>query len=201
MRSRRWIQTFAGVAIVGLSVAAQATASLPGGWYLEGNVGTSRSSNVSYGAGTSTSNNGLGWNVNLGYKFIPYFGAEVGYTSYSDAYGKYAGTKVADDSHYALDIAGKGILPLSDSGAELFAKFGLARIRSHITQENPAYIAANGLNIPTGTHTANSYYMGLGADYAFMPNFLVNLQWARAKGDSTTGRLDLYSIGAAYIFS
>jgi len=197
---KSWMQILTGLTVVGVTTIAQATASMPVGWYVEGNIGTSRSSGVSYAANTSTSNNGLGWNLNLGYKFIPYFGAELGYTKYSDAYGKYQGTSVADDSHYALDIAGKGIFPLSDSGAELFAKFGLARAHSHVTEQNASFVNSHGLVINTGSHSASSYYIGLGAEYAFMPNMLVNVQWARAKGDSHTGRLDLYSVGLGYMF-
>lgn len=195
------LRLLAGLAAMGVTGMAAATAALPTGWYLEGNVGTSRSSNVSYGPRTTKSENGIAWNVNGGYKFIPYFAAEIGYTSYADAYGKFNGTKVTDDSHYSLDIAGKGILPLSDTGVEAFAKFGLARVRSHVTLENTGTIAANNLMLNSGTHTASSYYLGLGGEYAILPNILAVLQWQRAKGDSTTGMLDLYSAGVNYIFS
>jgi len=190
-----------GLVAYGVTTVAVATAALPFGWYVEGNVGTSRSSSVSYGPRTSTSDNGFGWNLIGGYKFIPYFGAEVGYTNYADVYAKFNGTKVAEDSHYSLDIAGKGILPVGDSGVEAFAKFGIARARSHVTIQNSATVSANNLMLDIGTHTATSYFFGLGADYAFLPNVLAALQWQRVKGDSTTGILDLYSIGLNYIFS
>ena len=198
---RKGLSVWLGLAAYGMTAMAMAAAPLPFGWYVEGNAGTSRSSQVSYGAGTSTSDNGFGWNLIGGYKFIPYFGAEVGYTSYADVYAKYNGTKVADDSHYSLNIAGKGILPFGDSGVEAFGKFGVARARSHVTIENSDVVSANNLALDLGTHTATSYFFGLGADYAFLPNVSAALQWQRVKGDSSTGILDLYSLGLNYIFS
>jgi len=182
------------------SSCASATA-LPIGWYLEGNLGKTHMENMSYGPNTTASENGLGWNINLGYKFIPNFAAELGYTHYADASAKFNGTKVANDSHYSVDVAGKGVMPIYDSGIALFAKLGIARTHSHVSATNTDYINANSLSIYTGSHSATSYYLGLGADYAFMPNFLANLQWQRANGSSHTGRLDLYSIGFSYIFS
>ena len=45
--------------------------SAPYGWYAEINLGSTRISNVSYPGKSSSS--GIGGNLNLGYKFMPYF--------------------------------------------------------------------------------------------------------------------------------
>lgn len=188
------------VTAFGFASAVFSCPSIPMGWYLEGNAGWSNPQNKNYGAGTSTSNTGFGWNANVGFKFMPYLGLEGGYTKYGDTNVNANGTKVAKDVHFSYDLAFKGILPLSDTGAELFAKLGAARIKSHTIITNPTAANNAGVNIPAGTNTVIGFYMGVGGEYAFFPYLLGNVQWARAKGNNKTGNLDLYSIGIAYMF-
>ena len=57
------------------------------------------------------------------------------------------------------------------------------------------------LLVKNGTNTSVSYYYGLGADYAITNNLAMTVQWNRAKGNSSTGILDLFSGGLSYIFS
>lgn len=173
---------------------------VPSGWYLEGNVGSSSVHNGKYVNGGSTSGSGLGWNVNAGFRFMPFFGAEIGYTKYADTDGKILGQKVAKTNSYSYDIAGKGILPISDTGAELFAKLGVVRINSHVKQTNDAFVAANSIVVNSGTHTSTNLLMGVGVEYAFLSNLMANIQWQRAKGNNIIGDLDLLSAGLGYTF-
>jgi hypothetical protein len=177
-----------------------AAISLPSGWYVEGNIGQSKQTSKNYGAGTSTDNSGWAGSVIAGYKFMPYFGGEVGYTRYADTTIKTTGgSKVAKDRLYSVDIAGKAMLPITDSGFELFAKLGVARAYSKERVTDSTTAANNGLSFDTSQKSATALYMGLGADYSFMPNLAVNAQWARAKGNTNTGYLDLYSIGLTWL--
>jgi hypothetical protein len=194
------------LAITSVSALVAATSTLasmplPIGWYAEGNVGGTSTSNASYGPGLSTSSPGRGWNLNIGYKFMPYFAGEGGYTSYAKAKIKSNTTSVAQDVHKSYYLAGKGILPISDSGFELFAKLGIARINGHVTITNPTYASAKGLSINAGTHYATGAYFGVGGDYSFMPSLSLNFQWNRSKGNTQTGNLDLYSVGLTWLFS
>ena len=182
-----------GLLAVCVLTAASAEVPLPSGWYIEGNAGGFKSSNVSYLSNTS----GSALNINGGYKFMPFFAAEIGYTKYADITAKANGIEVAQISHYSYDLVGKGILPIGTTGAELFAKLGVGRINSKVSQSNSAYVISSSI---TGSHNVTGYYFGLGGDYSFMPNVAVNGQWQRAKGDSRTGNLDLYSIGVSYLF-
>lgn len=183
-----------------LTSSVFAAMPVPLGWYLEVNGGGSSAQDKNYGNGTTIDRSGWGWNGNIGYKFMPYFATELGYTSYAPSKIKNSSldTQAAKDTHYSVDLAAKGILPLTNSGAELFAKLGAARLNSHTSVTNQS--AMTGLNFTVGTRNSIGYYLGLGAEYAFMPNFIGVAQWARAKGNSNTGALDLYSIGLAYIF-
>ena len=180
--------------------SASAAMPLPIGWYAEANVGTSKQSNENYGTNLSTSSSGFAGNVNLGYKFMPYFGVELGGTRYAKTKIKSNGSTVANDNHYSYDIAGKGILPISDSGAAFFAKVGVSRINSHVVISDPTTMNNNGSSVNSGSRAVTGAYFGLGGEYNYMANSAVNLQWARAKGNSSTGNLDLYSIGISYIF-
>jgi hypothetical protein len=167
------------------------------GWYLQANAGTTRISGMSYPTGTSAG--GLGWNVDVGYKFMPFFGFEGGYTSYATTNLKSGGVKYAKNQLSAWDLALKGIFPVSGTGLELFAKVGAAQIRSRTTINNTALAATNGV---TASKTNKlGAYMAAGAGLYFYQGFGVNAQWARAKGNSNnTGTLDLYSIGIDWMF-
>lgn len=189
--------TMLSATAMSFSLSAQAACPAPYGWYLEGNLGASKSSGVSYGSGSSVSSNGAGFNLNGGYKFNNYFGAELGYTKYADANIKDStGTQAATSKHHSFDIAGKGIIPIQD--AEVFAKVGAALINTNTSISNAA--AASGLGISSSTKNQTGLYIGLGADYSITPNFPVILQWARSIGNSNTGNLDLLSLGVAYVF-
>ncbi len=187
-----------GVAMFSTVSSAMALLPVPYGWYVEFNVGNSKVSNVSYAPNSTITSSGVGVNINLGYKFIPYFAGEIGATKYADANAKVAGTKVAKDAHYSYDAAVKAILPISDTGVSLFAKLGVARLQSKVSVQNSSFVTANGIAVNTGTHSATGYYYGLGADYTFWSSVAVNGQWQRAHGNSSTGNYDLYSIGLTY---
>lgn len=187
-------------ATVGFSALAFAEVSLPMGWYVEGNIGGSKISNVSYAPGTNISTTGVGWSLNGGYKFIPYFATEIGYTSYGNGNITLNTTKVGKDQVQSYDIAAKAILPVQDTGAEIFAKLGVARAKSHVTVTNAALLAASGTTLNTGHFASTDFYFGLGGDYAFLPEMAVNIQWNRVDGSSRTGNLDLFSLGLTYTF-
>src|SRR5437868_3492213 len=93
----------AGIASITTQVFAD-NMSVPSGWYLEGNIGGSHLSGKSYPGNSSTS--GLAGSVDVGYKFMPYLGTEIGYTHYANTTIKNsAGTKAATDRFYSYDIA------------------------------------------------------------------------------------------------
>jgi len=201
MKKIALLLALASAATLGFSTVTLAEVSLPMGWYLEGNIGGSKISDVSYASGTNMSTTGVAWNLNAGYKFIPYFAAEIGYTSYGNANITSNGSNVGKNQVKSYDLAGKAILPIQDTGAELFAKLGAARAKSYVTVTNAALLAANGITLNTGRYNSTDLYFGLGGDYSFMPAAAVNIQWNRVAGTSKTGNLDLFSIGLTYLFN
>ena len=176
-----------------------ASVSIPNGWYVEGNLGTTKLTDSSYPQGASWDVDRLGGNVNFGYKFAPYFSGELGYTRYGNVtINDSSGTKAGTDKHYAFDIAGKGIFPITESALEVFGKIGMASLNSHIDITNSGAASAIGLNSGKSNHIG--LYLGVGVEYYFFSQMGVNLQWMRASGDGGTGTLQLISLGVSYIF-
>lgn len=187
----------AGFSLMAVTAPAFAEMSLPYGWYLEANAGSSTLTGNPYPGNVSSS--GIGYYGSLGYKFMPYVGAELGYTQFANSTVKNgAGTKAGIGKYYAWDLAAKGILPFYDSGFEAFAKLGAQRLATHMTIQNSA--AAAGLGLGSGSHSTTNLFYGVGLQYYFMPEFAVNAQWTRAQGNSQTGTESLLSAGLSFIF-
>jgi opacity protein-like surface antigen len=182
------------------STQALAACSLPSGFYLEYNYGASRSMAKTYPGVPTIVNSGTGWNGTLGYKFIPYVAVEGGYTRYADArLENSAGTTAARDRHYGVDVAVKGIFPVMNTGLELFAKAGVVRLVSEIGSVDVAASAVDSLTFDTNGHSAMGLFYGAGVDYAVTKSFLINAQYARANGNSSTGNMNLVSVGISVL--
>lgn len=186
-----------GFLALSFSLPAFAVMSVPYGWYLEASGGSTQLSNKSYPGDSSAS--GIGGNANFGYKFMPYFATELGYSLYaSTSIKNSAGTTAGNDRHYSYDLAFKGILPVYASGLEAFAKLGVGRNVSSVSLSNSAVATQIGLG--NSSHSASGLYLGAGAQYYFIPEMAVVGQWARQVGNSNTGDLDLYMLGVSFIF-
>ena len=187
-----------GLITYALAIPTFAEMPAPYGWYVEGNVGSTNVYNKSYPGSASTS--GWGADINLGYKFMPYFSMEAGYNRYATTTIKNsAGTKAGQDKHYSFDLTSKGIVPLSATGFELFGKLGIERVTSSLTISNAT--AASGIGLISGNHSTTGVYLGAGAEYYFTPVLAGIVQWSRSIGNRSTGTLDLVSVGASYIFA
>jgi hypothetical protein len=197
---QRSLFAIASLSTLLLASSAYAVTSIPNGWYLEGNAGITKQNDKSYGTGSNTNSSGIGANINLGYKFMPFMALEAGYTRYSDTTVKNnAGVKAFRDRHYTADIAVKGILPVASSGFEAFAKLGYHRTKSDINIDDSAAAAALGYTKQTGRFGKGAY-IGLGGQYYFMPELAMVVQWQRAKSNSSIGTMNFFSAGLSFIF-
>lgn len=196
MQGKKLLTLLGGLAALSVATPALAIMSAPYGWYLEGNVGSTHTSDTNYPGSISTS--GVGANANLGYKFMPYVAAEMGYTQYANSSIKNnVGTKAATVKNYSYDLALRGILPIAASGFELFAKVGAERVNGKVSVNNQT--AATNLGVSSSNHSATGLYIGAGAQYYVMPELAFNVQWARANGNNKTGTMDLFSGGLSFI--
>lgn len=198
MQGKRILLTvLAGFAISSYTLPALADCmSVPDGWYLEANAGSSKITNLSYSSNSNTS--GIGGNVNIGYKFVPYFAAEMGGFRYANSTIKVGGVSVGTDKRYSYDIALRGIVPVTNTGFEVFAKVGVGRMVSNINPSNSVLFGTTGLS--SSSHSQTGLFIGAGAQYYFMPELAFVLQWQRQNGNGTTGTGDLFSGGFSFIF-
>src|SRR3990167_1843033 len=196
--TRLFSVVISGMTALSLATPAFAVLPAPFGWYVDGNLGISKLSDDNYTGSTDSS--GYGGSVDFGYKFMPYFTTELGYTRYANIDIKNsAGTKAAKVQNDSLYLAGKGIVPVEGWGFELFGKLGIQRLNSRVTISDSASAAS--LGITSSRHKKTGLYVGAGGEYYFMPEVAVLVQWARSIGDNTTGTLDLYSIGLSLMLS
>lgn len=198
MQGNKFLLAAVGVlAAISIATPAFAMMSAPDGWYLEANAGSTHLSDANFPGSSSSS--GIGGNGNLGYKFMPYAAAEIGYTRYANTSIKDNDqTKAANITHYSYDIAARGILPISDTGFEGFVKLGAQRIVSSVSITNDE--AADDLGIDNTSHSSTGLYIGLGGQIYFSPEFAVVAQWQRAQGSSSSGTEDLYTLGISFMF-
>ena len=199
--------------IIKLSVACLALAALTSaanaatvGTYVGGGLGASVSSvkndpfNITGATSGTTSKSlgGLGGRVFAGYNFNRYFGLEAGYAKF--ARSLYQGTFNTSSSSLryttsALDVVGKGYLPLGDSGFNLFAGAGAALVNSKVKYSNNGVPLASGFIAPnTGTTTTYRVRptVAVGAGYDFNPQWTTNLEYNFIAGQSnekTNGKL------------
>lgn len=196
--NRILIAAVSGLAALTIASPALAIMSVPNGWYLEANVGSTNLSNKSFNASTSSS--GIGGNGNLGYKFMPYVAAEMGYTKYANTALKNSfGNNIGTVTFYSYDLALRGIWPMSDTGFELFAKLGAQRLNAHTSiNTTPQVAQANGVS--SGSHSITGLYWGAGVQYYWWPELAINAQYQVAQGNSSTGTMGLLSGGLSFIF-
>lgn len=141
------------------------------GGYAEANVGFTHDTSVDSGYG-----NQYGASVGVGYKFMPFIAAEIGYGTYGTTENSFTGAQV-------LDITSKIILPFPEAGFDLFAKLGTA----HINAEN-----SNG---------DLSLFYGFGGEYAMSRTMMIVVQWSQASSSGDSGDLQFLSAGANFSFS
>lgn len=160
-------------------------------WYIGGNLGVSHANDRPFtNSNDHVDENGPGWNVNSGYQFFhiyqAIFGGELGYSSYADSREYAPGSiTVGRTEHYSIYLAATGQLPLVYNFSAL-AKLGAAN----------SYARKNAFpgNFSRSANPFSLYY-GFGLMYNVTPRAALVTQWARDRGNSTTGSMDLYTLG------
>ena len=169
-------------------------------WYLEGNVGRVHVGDANFADNTSLDTSGTAWNINIGYRIIPYFALEGGYTNYPDSIINYNTQEIGKNEQSSYDLAAKAIIPFMESGLSVFGKVGIAWVRSDVKATDQALIDANNITLSTGHSSSSALLYGFGAEYAVWSNVAANLQWSRIDGDDQVGNIDSYFVGISYTF-
>lgn len=186
----------AGFSLIGFSSVANA--ALPG-FYVGGQLGwghTGWSTSDTTPSASSVDNNGIAGRVSGGYQFNENWAAELGYSRFSNTdfnkIGGIPGFNATVKNEYAVDLVGKGILPLGNC-FNLYGKLGAA------------YLSAEGTtNFGGSSNTEHKVYptFGVGVSYDITPNVPVDLSWNRIQkvGSNDLPSTDLVALGIAYNF-
>lgn len=198
------------------SAALVATgAGAAGNWYVEGDLGASRTrldngdvagSFAGLGAGGgSIDRNDSGWGLKLGYRMNPNWGVEAAYNEfgkfgYSTTTTTPAGSISGDYKPKAFSLSGLGFWPLgTGSKWSLYGKVGLARTEL----ERNVGSASAGLGAGSAKERNTGLVLGLGANYDISERWFARVGWDRFTrlGDTgSTGRGDLDYLNAGVGF-
>lgn len=164
-------------------------------WYVGGHVGLSRAHDkAAPHSGDSVTEIGPGWTADLGYQFAEFYKAilagELGYTQYHNSNETTPSTNVASTEHFSTYLAAVLQYPLVNR-FNIFGKLGVAY----------SY-AKKVFTVSGASASANVYspYYGAGLSYNITQQAALVLQWARARGNGSTGSTDLTSLGISYNF-
>lgn len=204
------------LAILSLSALTNAANAANPGAYVGLGLGASRiespnkdlalqnevtSQNLTY----SHSLGGFGGRVFAGYNFNRYFGVEAGFAQYAQS--KYTISSPVNNAHgtlkytmNALDVVGKAYLPISETGFNLYALGGAARVNS----EQKFTLSASGFkgNVSQTTHKIRPVY-GVGASYDVSAHVTTNLEFSHIQGTGSKSNVpsaNMVTLGLAYNF-
>lgn len=157
-------------------------------WYATGSMGMSRLFDKESAAANSVHENGLGWNVGVGYLYNRYFGGELGYNYYADSRETNGTTQIARTKHYSLYLALTGRYSIG-YGLTAFGKIGPG-----YTYANKLFTSPSGAN---GSASSLSLFYGVGVAHKLTRKTAALVEWSRVLGNDYTGSADLYSVGLA----
>ncbi|MCK4608530.1 MAG: outer membrane beta-barrel protein [Gammaproteobacteria bacterium] len=176
------------ICFLALSSSVFAAMPLAKGLYVGANAGYSKVDETV--SGSHKQNNGnFGASANVGYKFSPYLGVELGYTQYANEEFDY---NINGKDNFAVDLALKGILPLGNTGLSIFAKAGAAAV--HHTLEDGIVKVSN-----AGNHFEPAIYGGVGASFAITQNLAINGEATGTTKNGNVPAMYLFSGGVTYI--
>ena len=146
---------------------AQSNGIKSDGFYVDANLGWGKV-DVEVDSATKDKNSGFAWNASLGYKFMPYLGAQVGYFGFPKV--THTGSVAEFSSNFLAVLAIKGILPLEDGfslNVVTGPAWGHTKLSKDANLDSEAY--------KKGDHSKFTWYFGRGADYNITENFYLGV--------------------------
>ena len=201
---KKIVTAVALVSACGLASSAMAAKALDHGFYVDANVGFGKYQDAEEGsvnAGkdhASVKASGFVWNVNAGYKFMPYVAADLGYWmphNYTADVSVAATSGNIKITNSTIVLAVKGILPLGADGFSLYGKVGPAW--QHLKLSGCGTLSATGdYPCEEGTHSGLTLYAGLGAEYNITSNMYVGMlgSYFMKRDSDNNGALGYYAV-------
>ncbi len=139
---------------------------------------------------------GVGIRLFLGGNFNKYFGMEGGFTYFSS--GKYKTTVVTNNIRTragSVDLLGKGMLPIAESGFGIFGKAGLAYVNTSTTG------SIGGFSISRQRNSTVRPELAIGASYDITQRWVADLSYTTILYNSTYVKNPSFTaLGISYHF-
>lgn len=177
------------------------------GFYMGGQIGRSNLNNTNRDIATSTTppivnaspgNTGIGQRIFMGYYMSSYFGYEGGFTHYAPSIynpSVSANNGSPNIRENGFDFVVKGMYPIKDSGVDVFAKGGVAMIKTSL-----AGSIAEGEGTTSGSNLYIRPTATVGVGYDFTPNWVFDLSYSRVFKGGAFQNADFISFGISYHF-
>lgn len=161
-------------------------------------------------------NNGLAGRLAIGYQFNQTLAIEMGYLQLGQKKSNFSGEltpKGLDPvnvngsfklSQYAIDLAAKGILPISDK-FNVYGKLGVAYLTTttkNIINSSASGISIDNDSIPTFAKHKWAPEAAVGVSYDITPNVSVDTSWTHIQpmGNKRPGNIDFVAVSIGYNF-
>jgi len=149
------------------------------------------------------SNTGIGERLFMGVQFSTYAAIEGGFAHYGTAtYNIPASAMVSCNNpsirQNSFDIEGKGILPFSTSGFDVFAKAGMAVVYAGSSGSLEASGGTNPCSTGTSSKAAAKPLFGIGVSYDITPQWVVDLSYTQYNGGGNVNTANFLALEVSY---
>lgn len=175
------------------TISAQRTSQVPAGVYVTGQVGYADTGMKSKLPTTNGGgNNGIAGRLALGYKITPNVAVEAGFLQLQNGETK----EGFSSNQYAMDVAGKGILPVTHN-VNVYGKAGVAYLTTRLQ--------TNGVNGNDALGIAKHKWapeVAVGMSYDVTSNVNVDTSFTHIHpvGDNRPGNINFLAVGVGYTF-
>ena len=148
------------------------------------------------------SNTGMAERIYVGGQYNPFAAVELGFTHYAPStFNVTAPTSTLTGNPQirtiAIDLVGKGIFPVGNSGFGIFGKAGLAAA----SQSKSGSLQVNSLGQPIsgqGNKTSANLIYGLGVSYDVTQSWVADLTWSQIKAAGGIPTSTFLALGFSY---
>lgn len=178
------------------TISVQRASQVPAGVYVTGQVGYADTGMKSKVLNGFTDNNGIAGRLALGYKITPNVAMEVGFLQLQNGKTKAAHDLTTSSNQYALDVAAKGILPVTHN-VNVYGKAGVAylttRLQTNDVNSNDALGIAKHKWAPE---------VAVGMSYDITQNVNVDTSFTHIQpvGNNRPGNINFLAVGVGYTF-
>lgn len=148
----------------------------------------------------SPSNTGFaGRLIIFGYNFNPYAAWEFGWSHFAASTYKVSGDSGNNPAirQSGFDLVAKGIFPFADTGFDVFAKGGIAIMRS---STSATILTSQNTNGHGSTSTSVRPLLGVGVSYDITQNWVADLSLSHVFSGGNVKSIDFFGVGITYHF-